>query len=91
MRPLLLIAAVAAAGLAARYVAGQASRLPEGLKLRDDEGSDDRAIGLATEKGSPNDAERLQARGLGAVPFPTAATPDARGSIPGLPDFMRGA
>lgn len=91
MRPLLLIAAVAAAGLAARYVSSQAAQLPKGLKLEDDQGADDRAIGLAAEKGSPNDAERLQARGLGAVPFPTAATPDERGSIPGLPDFMRGA
>lgn len=91
MRPLLLIAAVAAAGLAARYVSGQAAQLPKGLKLRGDQGADDRAIGLVAEKGSPNDAERLQARGLGAAPFPMAATAEERGSIPGLPDFTRGA
>ncbi|HIV73246.1 MAG TPA: hypothetical protein H9903_20095 [Candidatus Aquabacterium excrementipullorum] len=91
MRPLFWIAAIASAGLVARLVSKEASRLPRGLSLHADEGRDDRAIGLATERGSPNQAERLRARGLGAAPLPTAATPDEQGSIPGLPDFTRGA
>jgi hypothetical protein len=90
MRPLLWITAIASIGLLARH-ATKVSRPPRQLALDADQGRDDRAIGLATEKGSPNDAERLRARGIGAVPFPTASTPDERGSIPGLPDFMRGA
>lgn len=94
MRPLLWITAIASVGLVARYVTKESSRLPRGLSkglaLDAEAGEEARAVGLATDKGSPNDAERLRARGLGAVPFPTAATPD-EGSIPGLPDFMRGA
>lgn len=91
MRPLIWIAALASLGLVARYVNKEASRMPRGLVLQPDEGHDERAIGEALESGSPNEAERLRARGLGAVPLPTAATPEERGNIPGLPDFMRGA
>lgn len=91
MRPLLLIAAAASAGLVARYVAKEASRLPKGLPLGPSRVLDERAIGANPASGSPNEAERLNARGLGDVPLPTAATPDEQGSIPGLPDFTRGA
>lgn len=91
MRPLLLIAAAASAGLVARYVAKGASRLPKALPLGPSQGRDERAIGADPAKGSPNEAERLNARGLGDVPLPTASTPDEQGSIPGLPDFTRGA
>lgn len=91
MRPLLLIAAAASAGLAARYVARQANRVPRGLPLRTSQDSGERAVGPDPDKGSPNEAERLNAQGLGDVPMPTAATPDEQGSIPGMPDFTRGA
>lgn len=91
MRPLLLIAAATSAGLVARYVAREASRVPKGLAIRSSQGTDERAIGANPDKGSPNEAETLNARGLGDVPLPTAATPDEQGSIPGMPDFTRGA
>lgn len=91
MRPLLLIAAAASAGLVARYVARESSRVPKGLAIRSSQGPDERAIGANPDKGLPNEAERLNARGLGDVPQPTAATPDEQGSIPGMPDFTRGA
>lgn len=91
MRPLLWMAALASAGLASRYIAREASRRRNGLALLPDQGEDERAIGSVTDGGSPNEAERLQARGLGAAPMPTAATPDEQGSILGMPDFTRGA
>lgn len=91
MRPLLLIAAAASAGLVARFVARQASHIPKGLAIRSSRCDSERAIGANPDQGSPNEAERLNARGLGDVPLPTAATPDEQGSIPGVPDFTRGA
>ena len=91
MRLLLLIAAAVSAGLFARLAARAASRLPRSRPGPATALAEEGPLDVHPDRESPNEAERLPARGLGGLPVPGAATPDEQGSIPGLPDFTRGA
>jgi hypothetical protein len=88
---------LALAGVAIALSADRRRGTPEPAGDRMDGGPE--ADGVAAGADSPNDAERLQARGIAETPrdaidgglFGSNSQQGAEPMVPGLPDFARGA